>query len=116
MSFHLSAQTETWKVPASFKSLKNPVVKSEASNKTGLAIFTKNCVSCHGKTGQGNGVKVSTLKNSSGNFTLSEFQNLTDGDIFYRIKNGKEEMPKFEGKLSEDEIWNTINYLRTLKR
>jgi len=96
--------------------LKNPVVKSEASNKTGLAIFTKNCVSCHGKTGQGNGVKVSTLKNSSGNFTLSEFQNLTDGDIFYRIKNGKEEMPKFEGKLSEDEIWNTINYLRTLKR
>jgi mono/diheme cytochrome c family protein len=112
----LSAQSKSWVVPANFKSLKNPVAQSEASTKAGMLVFTKNCVSCHGKTGLGNGVKVATLKNFPGDFTKSEFQKLTDGEIFYRIKTGKEEMPRFEGKLSEDEIWNVINFLRTLKK
>jgi mono/diheme cytochrome c family protein len=116
MSAAVSAQTKSWVVPANFRSLKNPVVQSEAGTKTGLAIFTKNCVSCHGKTGQGNGVKVAALKNFPGDFSRREFQNLTDGEIFFRIKTGKEEMPRFEGKLLDDEIWNAVNYLRTFKK
>jgi mono/diheme cytochrome c family protein len=116
LSVPLMSQSKPWTTPANFKSMKNPVVKNETSNKTGLAIFTKNCVFCHGKTGQGNGVKVATLKNFPGDFTVSAFQNLTDGDIFYRIRTGKDEMPKFEGKLSDDDIWNIINFLRTFKK
>jgi mono/diheme cytochrome c family protein len=116
MSASVSAQTKSWVVPANFKSLKNPVIQTEAGTKTGLAIFTRNCVSCHGKTGQGNGVKVAALKNFPGDFSRPEFQSLTDGELFFRIKTGKDEMPKFEGKLLDDEIWNVINYLRTFKR
>lgn len=116
LSVSLTVQTKPWAVPANFKSLKNPVVQSDASTKTGMAIFTKNCISCHGKTGLGNGVKVATLKNSPGDFSRPEFQNLTDGEIFYRIKTGKEEMPKFGGKLSDDDIWNVVNHLRALKK
>jgi mono/diheme cytochrome c family protein len=112
----LNAQTKSWVVPPNFKSLKNPVVQSEAGNKTGLALYTKNCVSCHGKTGLGNGVKVASLRNSPGDLSKREFQNLTDGEIFYRIKTGKEEMPKFEGKLLDEEMWNVVNYLRSFKK
>jgi mono/diheme cytochrome c family protein len=110
------AQNKAWNVPDSFKSMKNPVTQNEAAIKAGLAVFTRNCVSCHGKTGQGNGIKASTLRNFPGDFSRPEFQNLTDGEILYRVKTGKDEMPKFEGKLTDDEIWNVINYLRTLKR
>ena len=116
LSACLTAQTKSWVVPANFKSMKNPVVQSEAGTKTGLALFTKNCVSCHGKTGQGNGVKVATLKNFPGDFSRTEFQNLTDGEIFFRIKTGKDEMPKFEGKLLDEEIWNIVNHLRSFKK
>lgn len=112
----LMAQTKSWAVPANFKSMKNPVAKSEASTKDGKDIFDKNCASCHGKSGLGNGVKVATLKNFPGDFSRPEFQNLNDGDIYYRIKTGKEEMPKFDGKLSEDDIWNVVNYLRTFRK
>jgi mono/diheme cytochrome c family protein len=116
LSAAVSAQTNSWVVPANFKTMKNPVVESEAGTKTGLALFTKNCVSCHGKTGQGNGVKVAALKNFPGDFSRPEFQSLTDGELFFRIKTGKEEMPRFEGKLLDDEIWNVVNYLRTFKK
>ena len=112
----LVAQPKPWVVPDNFKSIKNPVAQSDASTKAGLAVFTKNCASCHGKAGLGDGVKARTLKDFPGNFTKADFQSLADGDIFYRTKTGRGEMPKYDGKLSDDDIWNVVNYMRTLKK
>jgi mono/diheme cytochrome c family protein len=116
VSATLVAQPKPWVVPANFKTMKNPVAQSDASTKAGLAVFTKNCASCHGKTAVGDGVKARALKTFPGDFTKPDFQNLTDGDIFYKTKTGRDEMPKYEGKLTDDDIWNTVNYLRTLKK
>ena len=112
----LVAQPKPWVVPDNFKSIKNPVAQSDASTKAGLAVFTKNCASCHGKAGLGDGVKARTLKDFPGNFSKADFQSLADGDIFYRTKTGRGEMPKYDGKLSDDDIWNVVNYMRTLKK
>jgi mono/diheme cytochrome c family protein len=116
LSATIVAQPKPWVVPANFKSMKNPVAKSDASTKAGLAVYTKNCASCHGKTGIGDGVKARSLKTVTGDFPKAEFQNQTDGDIFYETKIGRGEMPKYEGKLTDDDIWNVVNYLRTLKK
>jgi mono/diheme cytochrome c family protein len=116
MSTALVAQPKPWVVPANFTSMKNPVAKSDASTKAGLALYTKNCASCHGKTGLGDGVKARTLKDSPGDFSKPVFQTQTDGDLFYKTKTGKGEMPKYEGKLADDDIWNIVNFLRTLKK
>jgi mono/diheme cytochrome c family protein len=115
-SASLIAQPKPWVVPANFKTMKNPVAQGDASTKAGLAVFTKNCASCHGKTGLGDGVKARALKNFPGDFSKPAFQNLSDGEIFYKTKTGRDEMPKYEGKLTDDEIWNTVNYLRTFKK
>ena len=112
----LVAQPKPWVVPDNFKSMKNPVAQSDASAKLGMGFFTKNCASCHGKTGLGDGVKARTLKDSPGDFSKTEFQNLSDGDIFYRTKTGRSDMPKYDGKLADDDIWNVVNYMRTLKK
>ena len=116
LSATLMAQTKPWVVPANFKSMKNPVARSDASTKAGLAVYTKNCASCHGKTGLGDGVKARALKNFPGDFSKPEFQSLSDGDVFYKTKTGRDEMPKYEGKLTDDDIWNVVNYMRTLKK
>jgi mono/diheme cytochrome c family protein len=116
LSISLVAQPKPWVVPANFKSMKNPVAQSETSTKAGMAVFTKNCASCHGKTGLGDGVKARALKNFPGDFSKADFQGLADGEIFYKTKTGRDEMPKYEGKLSDDDIWNTVNFLRTLKK
>jgi mono/diheme cytochrome c family protein len=116
VSATLIAQPKPWVVPANFKSMKNPVAQGDASTKAGMASFAKNCASCHGKTALGDGVKARALKTFPGDFTKPVFQDLTDGEIFYKTKTGRDEMPKYEGKMTDDEIWNTVNYLRTLKK
>ena len=60
-----------WEVPAKFKTMKNPVKSDEASIKAGQDLFVKNCASCHGKTGLGDGPKVKGLKDSPGQFYKS---------------------------------------------
>lgn len=116
MSATLVAQPKPWPVPANSSSMKNPVAKGDASNKAGLAVYTKNCASCHGKAGLGDGVKARALKEFPGDFSKADFQNQTDGDHFYKTKTGRGEMPKYEGKLTDDDIWNSVNYMRTFKK
>lgn len=116
LSVSLVAQAKPWVVPANFKSMKNPVAKSDASTKAGTTLYTKNCASCHGKTGLGDGVKSRMLKEFPGDFSKADFQSQSDGEHFYKTKFGYGEMPKYEGKLSDDDIWNVVNFMRTLKK
>jgi mono/diheme cytochrome c family protein len=116
MSSALVAQPAPWTVPANFKSMKNPVAKGDASNKAGKTLYDKNCASCHGKIGLGDGVKARALKTFPGDFSKAEYQDQTDGDHFYKTKTGRGEMPKYEGKMSDDDIWNVVNYMRTFKK
>lgn len=115
-SISLNAQPKPWVVPANFKSMANPIAKSDVSTKAGMALYTKNCASCHGKAGLGDGVKARALKDFPGDFSKAEYQNQTDGEHFYKTKIGRGEMPKYEGKLSDDDIWNIVNYMRTFKK
>jgi mono/diheme cytochrome c family protein len=116
LSVSLVAQPKPWVVPANFKSMKNPVAMSDASKAAGQALYTKTCTSCHGKTGIGDGVKSRSLKTAMTDFTKAEFQDQTDGEQFYKTKTGRGDMPKYEGKLSDDDIWNIVNYTRTFKK
>jgi mono/diheme cytochrome c family protein len=116
LSISLVAQPKPWVVPANFKSMKNPVAKGDASNKAGSALYSKNCASCHGKAGLGDGVKARSLKEFPGDFSKAEYQGQTDGDHFYKTKTGRGEMPKYEGKMSDDDIWNVVNFMRTFKK
>jgi mono/diheme cytochrome c family protein len=81
-----------------------------------LDLYTKNCASCHGKAGLGDGVKARALKTFPGDFSKTDFQGQTDGDHFYKSKMGRGEMPKYEGKLADNDIWNLVNYMRTFKK
>ena len=115
-SQNAGTQVKPWPVPDEYKNMKNPVEKSEASNKTGMVLYTKNCASCHGKTGLGDGVKARLLKDYSGDFSGAAYQNQTDGEHFYKTKFGRDEMPKYEGRLTDEEIWQIVNYMRTFKK
>ncbi|HEX7494116.1 MAG TPA: cytochrome c [Bacteroidales bacterium] len=112
----LVAQPKPWVVPANFKTMKNPIAMSEASTQAGQALFVKTCAACHGKTGIGDGPKAKSLKTVPTDFLKAESQNQTDGEHFYKTKTGRGDMPKYEGKMSDDDIWNVVNYIRSLKK
>lgn len=115
LKINAQQQFKPWPVPDEYKNMENPVAKSEVSNKAGMVFYIKYCASCHGKTGKGDGVKARALKDYAGDFSGKYYQNQTDGEHFYKTKFGRGEMPKYEGKLSDEDIWNIVNYMRTLK-
>ncbi len=116
LSTALVAQPKPWVVPDNFRNMKNPVANNDAGTKAGMALYNKNCASCHGKVGLGDGVKAKALKTFPGDFSKPAYQNQTDGEQFHKTKAGRGEMPKYEGKLSDTDIWNIVTYMRTFKK
>jgi mono/diheme cytochrome c family protein len=109
-------QSKLWEVPEEYKNMENPVAKGEESNKIGKALYDRQCASCHGKTGLSDGFKSRTLSDFAGDFSGDYYQNQTDGEHFYKTKFGREEMPKYDGILTDEQIWNIVNYMRTFKK
>lgn len=109
-------QSKTWVVPANFKTMQNPVKSDEASILAGKDLYNKNCAACHGKTGLGDGPKAKGLKTPVSSFLTAEYKNQTDGELFYKSKNGRGDMPKYEGKIDDNGLWQVVNYVRSLKK
>jgi mono/diheme cytochrome c family protein len=109
-------QAKPWVVPDAYTKKANPVKADEESLKTGKAIWGKHCQSCHGKTGLGDGTKAAQLETELSDFTTDDVQKQSDGSMFYKVLEGRDEMPTFKKKIpDEEEIWSVINYVRTLK-
>ncbi|MGP8216308.1 MAG: c-type cytochrome [Bacteroidia bacterium] len=106
---------EKWSAPPESAKVKNPVASNDASIADGKKIFMKNCKSCHGLKGKGDGPKSEELDKSPGDFTKADFQSQTDGELFWKITNGKKPMPSYKKDLEDNERWQVINFLRTLK-
>ncbi|WP_269222990.1 cytochrome c [Flavobacterium sp. IMCC34518] len=105
-----------WKVPAADASKKSTVKAGDATAiSDGKAIWGKDCKSCHGVKGLGDGTKADKIDISCGNFSSKEFQSLSDGELFYKTKIGRKPMPSFKEKLSDSEIWAVVAYMRTMK-
>jgi mono/diheme cytochrome c family protein len=97
--------------------MKNPMTKADAlSIKDGKEIYNKSCKSCHGDLGKGDGTKSRNLDISCGDFTAPEFKKETDGELFWKISEGRKPMPSFGKKLTDAERWSVINFIRTLNK
>lgn len=117
-SFKFSQQQpKPWPVPDKDAKKANPVKADAASISDGKASWAKNCASCHGKMGKGDGSKAAKLTTHPGDFSTATTQSQSDGALFYKIAHGRDEMPNFKNKISdEDEIWSLVNYIRTFKK
>ena len=106
---------EEWKAPARAARKKNPIPAEEKSIATGKAIYTAQCLSCHGPAGHGDGPAAKDLNPKPRNLSDPKIQEQSDGSIFWKLTEGRKPMPTFEKLISEDDRWHVINYVRTLK-
>jgi mono/diheme cytochrome c family protein len=77
-------------------------------------LYSKHCKSCHGSSGKGDGPKASGLEISSGDFTSEEFKKETEGAIYYKTTEGRDPMPTFKKKVSDEERWQIVLYVMSL--
>jgi mono/diheme cytochrome c family protein len=117
MSFRFVQQHDPWPVPDKYVKMSNPVKSDATSIAAGKELWSKNCQSCHGKSGKGDGPKAAQLKTLPEDMTKPEAQNQTDGAFFYKTSEGRQDMPSFKKKIPDQEdIWSLVNYIRTLKK
>jgi cbb3-type cytochrome c oxidase subunit III len=97
--------------------LKNPVPVNATTLAEGKQLFTKNCVSCHGPLGKGDGKGGATLKPPPADLTDGMWKHgSTDSEIFTVIRDGAKGtgMRGFAGRMTTKELWTVLNYVRTL--
>ena len=96
---------------------RNPVPSTPESIAIGRELFQANCTVCHGPFGRGNGPAAALLEWPRIQMDLTaHLDQHPDSELYWWIKKGKAgtPMPGFEGRLSDEEIWHLVNYLRDL--
>ena len=113
LSFTTRFQDNEWVVPESAKKMINPTDADDENMAYGKSLYAKHCKSCHGKEGLGDGSKAEELETYAGDFS-TDLSDQTDGALFYKITEGRDEMPNFDKKLADDEDrWILVHYMRT---
>jgi mono/diheme cytochrome c family protein len=116
-SVNAQAKAKPWPVPDKDKALKFTEKTDAAVIANGKDLWAKHCKSCHGAKGMGEGPKAVSLKTFPGDFTTAGFQASTDGELFYRMNKGRDEMPGYEKKIPDaKDRWSLVAYMRTLKK
>jgi mono/diheme cytochrome c family protein len=93
----------------------NPVKPTPESLAQGKKYYGYDCAMCHGNNGDGKGDVAIDEKLAVGDFSdPATLANKTDGELFYIIKNGHDHMPPEGNRVKPTELWNMVNYIRSL--
>ena len=114
---YLTAQGLLAPAELSAGALQNPIPADPASLAAGKAIYENDCVPCHGERGRGDGPLAKTLDPAP--VDLGQHMGLhPEGETFLQISQGipGTAMPAFEGRLTEEERWHVLNYIRTFAK
>jgi cytochrome c5 len=85
---------------------------------SGQRLYKQNCASCHGAEADGDGALASSLAKWPPTLTGGLLWERTEGELFWRIQHGvhdatgTETMPGFASKLSDDDTWALLDFLK----
>jgi len=101
-------------IPAEFSGKTNPLGADAAT--AGAEIFKNNCVPCHGAQGHGDGPAGAALNPRPKNL-VALASTVGDDYLYWRINTGKEgtSMVAWKGVLADEQIWQVVSFVRTLK-
>jgi mono/diheme cytochrome c family protein len=106
-----------FKIPPEAVKQPNPLKPTAESIAAGKRMYGYDCAMCHGQAGDGKGDLAADMKLQLADFRdRKSLQDKTDGELFYIIKNGKGQMPAEGTRAKPEQIWNMVNYIRSLAK
>ena len=104
-------------IPVEATKQPNPVKATPDSINRAKKWWALDCAMCHGKDGDGKGETAGDMKLKIVDFTdPATLKDRTDGEIFYIIKNGHQDMPPEGPRIKTEENWDLVNYVRSLAK
>ena len=103
-----------WKAPATAKNLDNPYKNDSTAVTKGRELYKIYCWQCHGENGYGDGAAGGALGEQPANFHSGRVRRQADGELFWKLTNGRGNMPPFKDALKDDQRWHLISYIRKI--
>lgn len=104
-------------IPVEATKVPNPVKATPESLARAKRWWALDCEMCHGNNGNGKGETARDMKLNLADFTdPATLKDRTDGELFYIIKNGHNDMPAEGPRIKTDEGWDLVNYIRSLAK
>jgi mono/diheme cytochrome c family protein len=105
-----------WAAPAAAKEVHSPLAASPKTVAAGKANFGILCEGCHGPKADGAGPIAVKFSIPVADLTTKQVQQESDGELFWKLTPGYGAMPKWGEVLSDDDRWQLIAYIRSLKK
>jgi mono/diheme cytochrome c family protein len=95
----------------------NPVKPTPGSIASGKKTYAYDCAMCHGKEGADDGDLAGDMHLKLRDYRdPAVLKDLTDAEIYSIIANGKGQMTGEEGRMKPEQIWDVVNYIRSLAK
>ena len=107
------AQSSDWKAPPTAVNRPNPVPANAATIALGQKLYVNNCLICHGASGKGDGPGGAALEKRPADLGARIKAGETDGELFWKITEGRSPMLSWKGSLTETQRWEIVNYIKT---
>lgn len=92
-----------------------PVKESLTMLKEGQSLYARNCVACHGYSGQGDGIVTQRGLVSPESFSHPRMQLKSRQEIFDVLTHGYGRMTSFRRKLTEEERWKVASFVKAMQ-
>jgi mono/diheme cytochrome c family protein len=107
------AQMSDWRAPPSAANRPNPVPVNANTIELGKKLFVANCLTCHGAEGHGDGPGAAALEKKPADLPKRIKQTgEKDGELFWKISEGRAPMITWRTQLTETQRWELVNYIR----
>jgi mono/diheme cytochrome c family protein len=95
---------------------RNPIASTPESLAAGKRVYQRLCTKCHGPEGKGDGEAATGAQPSD--LTAATLQyGSTDGEMFSVLRHGtSKDMESYSERISEADMWNVINYVKSLRK
>lgn len=106
-----------FKIPPEAVKQLNPVKPTSESVARGKRTYGFDCAMCHGKGGDGKGDLAADMHLNLRDYRDStSLKDMTDGELSYIITKGKGQMTGEEGRMKPEQVWDMVNYIRSLAK
>ena len=113
MSGPVLAQSSDWQAPPTSVHRPNPLAGNANALAAGQKLYVGNCMTCHGPSGKGDGPGGAALEKKPADLGARIKAGETDGELFWKITEGRSPMISWRGSLTETQRWELVDYIRT---
>jgi len=108
------AESTDWRAPPAAANRPNPVAGNANATALGEKLYVANCLTCHGPTEHGDEPGAVALEKNPANLGARiKETGEKDGELFWKISEGRAPMITWKMSLSETQRWELVNYIKT---